>query len=71
MLSADDKRLYEACVILKNSEQLKPILKWFMVERARCMEALETQPDSNLVRTLQGESQAYKKFLNLVDDASV
>lgn len=70
MVSLEDRQLFEACLILKNSIQLKPILDWVEQGRESCRDALETQIDVETIKRLQGEVQAYSKFLKLVDDAS-
>lgn len=70
MVSVEDRQLFEACIVLKNSAQLQPILGWLTQQRERCRDALETQIDVDMIKKLQGEVQAYSKLLALIDDAS-
>jgi hypothetical protein len=70
VVSVEDRQLFEACLVLKNSAQLQPILDWVKQRRESCRDALETQIDVDTIKKLQGEVQAYSKLLALVDDAS-
>jgi len=61
--------LLEACFIIKNTGKLHLFYDFLEESRESCRERLETQQDTNLIKQLQGEAQAYKKLLNLFDEA--
>lgn len=69
MNTDDDKRLFEACLQINNIDHLKPFVLWVQQNRERCQERLETQSDYGLIRQIQGEAQAYKKVLELMESA--
>lgn len=62
------EQLKEAARLIFNSPQTKPFLEYLKEERERCRDLLETsQHNADALRTLQGESQAYKRLLETLE----
>lgn len=65
----NEKHLQDALLTIRNSESLKPFIEFLQENRERCRNALETQPNVELLKTLQGEAQAFKSILEAIEDA--
>lgn len=63
-------KLNEALVHIAKSGVTQEYVNWLKENRERCRDMLETQLDSDKVKAIQGESSAYKRILEALEDAS-
>lgn len=63
------KELIELLILIRNTNQFKPLVDWLASERETVRKVLETNLDEVMLRQAQGKAQALSRILAAIEES--